>query len=106
MPHTNRWTVANAIPNQNATEDTLFSYQFASNTFADVGDTLTYSAQLNGGASLPTWLIFNPTTRTFSGTPSNSDVGTISITVTANDSNGGTVTDTFDIVVANIPFPL
>ena len=98
-------TVANAIPNQNATEDTLFSYQFAANTFSDVdvGDTLTYSAQLNGGGSLPNWLSFDPTTRTFSGTPSNSDVGTISITVTANDGNGGTVSDTFDIVVANIP---
>ncbi len=39
-------TVANPIADQNATEDSAFSFQFASNTFADVdvGDTLTYTA--------------------------------------------------------------
>ncbi|WP_193747495.1 putative Ig domain-containing protein, partial [Cellvibrio sp. OA-2007] len=96
-------TVANAIPNQNATEDAAFSFQFAANTFADsdVGDTLTYSAQLAGGGALPAWLSFDAATRTFSGTPTNAFVGTVSIDVIANDGNGGTVTDTFDIVVAN-----
>ncbi|WP_039913182.1 putative Ig domain-containing protein, partial [Cellvibrio mixtus] len=96
-------TVANAIPNQNATEDSAFNFQFAVNTFADVdaGATLTYSAQLNGGGALPSWLSFNAATRTFSGTPANGDVGTISIDVIADDGNGGTVTDTFDIVIAN-----
>ena len=96
-------TVANAIPNQNATEDSVFNFQFASNTFADTdaGDTLTYSAQLAGGGTLPAWLSFDTATRTFSGAPANGNVGTVSIDVIANDSNGGTVTDTFDIVVAN-----
>ncbi|HTF96997.1 MAG TPA: putative Ig domain-containing protein, partial [Cellvibrio sp.] len=96
-------TVANAIPNQNATEDAAFNFQFASNTFADIdaGATLTYSAQLSGGGSLPSWLSFNAATRTFSGTPTNGDVGTIAIEVIADDGNGGTVADTFDIVVAN-----
>lgn len=96
-------TIANAIPDQNATEDSAFNFQFAANTFADVdtGDTLTYSAQLNGGGALPAWLSFNSATRTFSGTPTNGDVGVISIDVTADDSNGGTVTDTFNITVAN-----
>jgi hypothetical protein len=97
-------TVANGIADQNATEDSPFSFQFAANTFADVdvGDTLTYSAQLGGGGSLPAWLSFNGSTRTFSGTPTNADVGTVAVDVTANDGNGGTVTDTFDIVVANV----
>ena len=96
-------TVANAIPNQNATEDAAFNFQFAANSFADpdVGSALNYAAQLNGGGALPAWLSFNPATRTFSGTPANSDVGTVAIDVTADDGNGGTVTDTFDIVVAN-----
>jgi hypothetical protein len=96
-------TVANAIPNQNATEDAAFSFQFAANTFndVDVGATLTYSVQLNGGGALPAWLSFDPVTRSFSGTPTNTDVGTISIDVTASDGNGGTVTDTFDITVTN-----
>ncbi|MBT9514368.1 MAG: putative Ig domain-containing protein [Acidovorax sp.] len=96
-------TVANAIPNQNATEDTAFNFQFASNTFADadVGDALTYSAQFAGGGALPAWLSFNSATRTFSGTPANGNVGSVSIDVIADDGNGGTVTDTFNIVVAN-----
>jgi len=96
-------TVANPIPNQNATEDATFSFSIAGNTFADAdaGDLLTYSAQLAGGGTLPSWLTFDPAMGTFSGTPTNGDVGTISIEVTADDSNGGTVTDTFDIVVAN-----
>lgn len=96
-------TVANPIPNQNATEDAAFNFQFAVDAFADVdvGDTLTYTAQLSGGGALPSWLSFDPVTRTFSGTPLNAHVGTVSIDVIASDGNGGTVTDTFDVVVAN-----
>ncbi len=92
-------TIANAIPNQNATEDVAFSFQFAANTFndIDVGDTLTYTAQLAGGSALPAWLSFDAATRTFSGTPASGDVGTISIDLIADDGNGGTVTDTFNI---------
>jgi hypothetical protein len=95
-------TIANALPNRNATEDTAFNVTFASNTFADpdAGDTLTYTAQLAGGGALPAWLSFDAATRTFSGTPANGDIGTISIDVIAGDGNGGSVTDTFDIVVA------
>nr|WP_249729050.1 putative Ig domain-containing protein [Acidovorax sp. CCYZU-2555] len=96
-------TVANVIPDQNATQDAAFSFAFDVNTFADVdvGDTLSYSAQLAGGAGLPTWLVFDAVTRTFSGTPANGDVGTLSIEVSAKDASNVTVTDTFDIVVAN-----
>lgn len=96
-------TVNQAIPDQNATEDTAFSFIFASGTFGDVdaGDTLSYTAQLSGGGALPTWLSFNDATRTFSGTPLNADVGTISVQVIAEDSVGATVSDTFDISVAN-----
>ncbi|MFN6051601.1 MAG: putative Ig domain-containing protein, partial [Planctomycetia bacterium] len=83
--------LVNPIPDQNATEDLAFSFQFAANTFsdADVGASLSYTAQLNGGGSLPAWLSFNASNRTFSGTPGNADVGTITIDVTANDGNGG-----------------
>ncbi len=97
-------TLANAIANQNASEDTAFNFQFAANTFSDVdaGATLTYTAQLAGGGLLPAWLSFDPVTRTFSGTPSNADAGTLSIEVTANDGNGGSVSDTFDMVVSAV----
>jgi len=95
-------TLANAIPDRNATEDTPFYFQFAPNTFADIdNDDLVYSARLADGSALPGWLSFDPVPRTFSGTPANNDVGTITITVTASDGNGGSVADSFDIVVAN-----
>ncbi len=95
-------TLANAIPDRNATEESAFTFAFATNTFADVdaGDSLTYSATRSDGTALPNWLKFTPTTRTFSGTPLNSDVGTLSIKVTATDTSGATATDTFNIVVA------
>jgi hypothetical protein len=47
-----------------------FEYQFPQNTFTDPdpGDTLTYKATLMDGSPLPSWLTFNPDTRTLSGT--------------------------------------
>ena len=93
--------VANAIPEQTATVGTSFSYQFPANTFSDAdNDTLSYAATKDDGAALSTtWLGFAAATRTFSGTPQAADVGTVSVKVTASDSNAGTAEDTFDIVV-------
>lgn len=97
-------TVSAALIDQTATENGAFSYQFAAGSFAEVdaGDALTYSATLSGGGALPSWLSFNATTRTFSGTPANGDVGTINITVTADDGHGGTASDTFALAVADV----
>ena len=96
-------TVANLIPDQPATEDAAFSYSVSANTFTDidVGDTLTYSATRADGTVLPSWITFDAATRSFSGTPLNADVGTLSIKVSAMDSAGAAVTDSFDITVAN-----
>ena len=96
-------TVANAVPDQTASEGSAFNFQFAANTFADVdvGDTLSYTAQLAGGGALPAWLTFDPGTRTFSGTPAN--VGTVSIEVVADDGHGGTVSDRFELVIGAAP---
>ena len=93
--------VANAIPDQSATAGTAFSYAFPDTTFSDVdtGDTLSYAAALADGMSLPTWLAFTDSTRTFSGTAAAADVGTVAVKVTASDGNGGSVSDTFDITV-------
>ena len=96
-------TVAIAIADQAATEDSAFSFAVPANTFADVdvGDTLSYSATLSGGSALPSWLAFNPGNRTFSGTPLNADVGFIEVTVTATDGSNTSVSDTFRITIAN-----
>ena len=95
--------VANAIADQNATQGSAFSFQFALNTFndVDVGDTLTYTATLDTNAPLPAWLSFNASTRTFSGTPGAGDVSTITVKVTATDGSSASVSDIFSIVVGN-----
>ena len=94
-------TVANPIPDRSATVSVAFNYAFPDTTFTDTdGDTLTYMARQADDTALPTWLTFNPTARAFSGTPAAGDVGTVAVKVTASDGNGGSVSDTFNIVVS------
>ena len=89
----------NVIPDQSATAGTAFSYTFPANTFGDDdGDTLTYTATKSDDTVLPSWLSFNAATRTFSGTPAASDVGTVSVKVTASDDDNS-VNYTFVITV-------
>jgi hypothetical protein len=96
-------TVAHAIADQSANEDAAFSFQFASNVFDDDdADPLTYTATKGDGTALPAWISFNAATRTFSGTPAVGDVGTLTVMVTADDGHGGTVADTFDIVLTAV----
>ena len=77
-----------------ATEDIAYSYTVTA-TDAD-SDPITYNSPVN-----PSWLSFNPTTRVFSGTPTNSDVGAHNVEVVASD---GIATDTqrFIITVTNV----
>ena len=91
-------TVAVPIPDQTASEDSLFTLAVPPETFADadVGDSLTLTA-----GALPAWLQFGPDTQTFSGTPTNDDVGTVTVILTATDEAGADVSDDFDITVAN-----
>ncbi|GAB3644249.1 putative Ig domain-containing protein [Spirosoma arcticum] len=88
---------AGGIPNQTATVGAAFSYQVPAFTDPDAGQTLTYSV-----TGLPAnGLSFNAGTRTVSGTPSAS--GTVGVTVTANDGNGGTASSSFTITVNAAP---
>jgi DNA-binding XRE family transcriptional regulator len=97
-------TLANTIADQTAKQGDAFSFQIPTNTFTDVdaGDVLTYSATLENGDALPSWLTFNPTTRTFSGTPSNDNVGSLNVKVTATDKAGTSANDIFAIAVENV----
>ncbi len=75
------------------------SYTLPTNAFsdADAGDTLTYSATLADGSALPSWLVFDPQTRRFSGIPDT--LGTLSVRVLASDWSGAQAFDVFDITV-------
>ncbi|MEQ1899310.1 MAG: putative Ig domain-containing protein [Devosia sp.] len=106
-------TLANPVADQAGAEDTLFTFTLPASVFADQdGDTLTRTATMSNGTQLPFWLVFNAATGTFSGTPSDRDVGTHVIMVTASDPSGATVTDTFNLTIAavndaprvNLPF--
>ena len=77
------------------------SYTIPANAFtdADAGDVLTYSATLVEGGALPTWLVFNAQTRSFSG--ASTVAGTTSVRVAATDSSGLTASDVFNVVVSS-----
>jgi len=95
-------TVAAPLADHQATQGTVFSLVVPTTTFADVdaGDSLTYSATLATGAALPTWLSFNPVTRTFNGTPQAGDVGAIDVRVTATDTGTLNAADVFALTIA------
>ena len=97
-------TLALAIANQSVTEDIAFSFTVPADRFADVdiGDSLRYGATLSSGAALPSWLSFDAATRTFSGTPANGDVGSISVRVTATDLAQASAFGDFMLTVTNV----
>ncbi|KMK84539.1 putative Ig domain-containing protein [Pectobacterium brasiliense] len=95
--------VSTPIPPQSVAQDGGFNFTVPSGTFSDPdGDTLTLSATLADGSPLPSWITFNPATGTFSGTPGNSDVGTLVIRVTATDGSNTSVSTNFDLTVTNV----
>ena len=99
-------TVTTAQTALETSENVDFSYTVPNATFGDidVGDSLTYSATLASGGALPTWLSFDAGTKTFSGTPANSDIANLSIKVTASDGIA-TVSDTLALKVTDNAVP-
>ena len=92
------------MADQQAAQGWAFTAQLPDGMFTDAEDTsLTLTARLANGGALPSWLRFDATTRTFSGTPSGTDAGVPSrnfdIVVTATDRGGKTATDTFVLSV-------
>jgi hypothetical protein len=84
-------------PNQTWKQGQAVGFTLAANTFTDPQqEALTYSATLAGGQTLPTWLKFNATTRTFSGTVPALTNG-LSINVTATDASGLSASETLAV---------
>jgi Ca2+-binding RTX toxin-like protein len=91
----------NALPDRKALQDIPFNFVIPSNTFRDVdsGDILTYGVTLSNNNPLPSWLNFNATTLTLSGTPALADVGSLNLKVTVTDQGGRTASDIFNLQV-------
>ncbi len=105
LKHTNFTPyLMNPIKNQIDTVGHAFNFSFPDSTFFDDdgNNTLTLTAKLSSGAALPTWLSFNPDTRTFFGVPTQAKVFPIMVTVTAKDTANASASATFGItIVAN-----
>ena len=99
--------LVNTVSDQTVAEDDALTFQFSADVFADAdaGDTLSYSASLTNGSNLPPWLIFDPSSRTFSGTPLNTDVGSYEVNLKATDAGLSSVSDVFKIDVINTNDP-
>lgn len=80
-----------------------FSWTFPTSTFnSSTGALITYTA-----SDLPSWVTFDGTTRTFSGTPSaDEDLGTTRVTVTASDGSSVSARSAFGLLVTSDPAPI
>ena len=92
-------TVEMAVVDQNIDEDSVFSFTVPTDTFTDedTGDSLTFTA-----IDLPEWLSFDAATGTFSGTPSNTQVGSVTVTIQATDSSGALIQNSFELTIDNV----
>ncbi len=96
--------VTDLLQDQTATEQTAFAYTLANTSFVDPdNDALTYVATLDDGSALPSWMTFDSTTLTFSGTPGPDAAGDYRLLVTASDPTGASVSDGFALTVADAP---
>ncbi|BAY10423.1 DUF4347 domain-containing protein [Calothrix sp. NIES-2098] len=88
-----------SIKEQVAIENEEFEFALPGDTFYDadweVGDKLTYKAELSDGTPLPTWLKFDSEAGVFWGTPSDRDLNLLEIQVTATDESGASVSSKF-----------
>jgi Ca2+-binding RTX toxin-like protein len=90
-----------ALADRSLNANTALNFILPTGTFTDIdaGDVLAYTATLADGSALPTWLSFNASTRSFSGTPSIDQVGAIDIKILATDVAGTSASDVFRITV-------
>jgi filamentous hemagglutinin family protein len=93
--------VNSRLPDQTVSSGARISVTIPSDAFAHTraDASVTLSATRADGAALPGWLSFNPRTGTFEGTPPPGFRGEVAVKLTARDSEGRQVVQTFKIVV-------
>jgi len=104
LKHTNLSPyIKSLINNQSAVAGQLFSYIIPNNIFFDDDSkvSLTFSATLITGDPLPSWISFDPGTRTISGTPL--EPGELTIKVVAADSENATAYCPVKIIITANP---
>jgi len=87
--------VSNPIGPQEVKEDAPWTFTIPAGTFTDPENaTLTYTATQADGSALPNWLMFDPATGTFSGTPPLNANGVVQLRVVVSDGTSS-VANTF-----------
>jgi hypothetical protein len=96
--------VASSIPDASATIGSLFTDTISAFSDPDyAASQISYSVTLAGGGALPTWLTFDPSTLTFSGTPPTGSAGSLTLDVTGTDPRGLSGEATFNLSVSAMP---
>jgi hypothetical protein len=96
-------TLAHQTAAQTWTEGAPVAFILPSSTFADPnGEALSYTATLASGQALPSWLTLNSASGTFSGKVAATS-GPMSIKVTATDTSGLSVSETFQATLVVPP---
>ncbi|MDE2700731.1 MAG: putative Ig domain-containing protein, partial [Gemmatimonadota bacterium] len=87
--------VDKGLTDQIALSGNAFTYTFPADAFSDAdSDVLTYTS-----SGQPVWLTFTSSSRTFSGTPSNTDGSSFTIIVTADDGKNSQVQTSFTLMI-------
>ena len=76
------------LPTLQAKAGSVFSYVVPVNTITDpdAWDSITYSVKMQDGSPLPSWLSFDASTRTLSGTPGTANVGSLKFVLWGTDN--------------------
>jgi len=92
--------LAARTPAQTWQQGQYLYFALSSSVFTDPQhEALTYTASGAGASSLPTWLVFNPATRAFTGTVP-AGMEQFSVVVTAMNTAGLSTSETFSVSVA------
>ena len=91
--------VGAVVESLQALEDEVFSYQLPEELLLD--PLSQESLQVVMESELPPWLSFDPFTRVLSGTPSQQDIGTTALSVSASNRFGQQTTTAIELAVSN-----
>ncbi len=96
-------TAGTAIGDQFLVENVAFDLTVADDAFTDPnGDIEVFRAKQADGSALPAWLSFNRATKTFSGTPSSANIGSVDVIVEAVDADNNVANTSFTIYVTTV----